>query len=898
MTSFEAKQKSRLAVLLTTTGLEGISSEKKAQIEFVFCASEFVTKVFEQWPILLQECCSLPVKAWLKQRNDSWFAQQFLATEQLPAFAKSLRHFRQQQAAVIAFLALSNELTYEEVTRCLTQLAEGIIQLSLKYFSEHVDSRFKQLLVLMLGKLGAEELNFSSDIDLIFISPDSLSREIPELTRSIQKLVQCWHQVTCDGFVYRVDLRLRPFGQSGDLVVTLGAMRKYYLSQGRDWERYALMRGRVLGGSPVDRQAFYALRNNFVYRPYFDYAVYEVIRSLHRQITEESQKRYTANHLKLGPGGIREIEFIVQSALLTHGHRPNMRLHAMMPAFDCLLQQGLMPKATVLPLKEAYIFLRTTENFLQMVRDLQTHQLPTNEVEQYYLARSMGFASYKDFLIQLTQIQKTVIRVFKEDVLPEATAKLEPVVALADTESPALDEQTQSALISLQRKLQSKTQSKEGQKLAKRLLDWVQNHYMTSSKKMAAGVQLLSAIIGRRSYLQLLHDRRSTFEECLELMAKSAWISKMLVRYPLLLSHLFDEQHIRPPIEGVALRNELDAYLQAVDPTDHEQTMELLRHFKWAMTLRIAVADIEGRLPLMRVSDHLTALAETLIAKIMQIAWTWAINKFGLLPGCSNANTGMVVIAYGKLGGIEFSYSSDVDLVFLYQEVEGYSQGGRAVTAPQFYTAVVQKIMHFLKTKTYSGCLYEVDIRLRPSGQAGLLVSAISAFEQYQTSHAWTWEHQALLRARAICGDSTLMHAFGVVRESVLRQPRVSVEQLRQDVAQMRERLRSFHGEKGLKFCRGGLVDIEFIAQYLALSYARQDARAVKWTDTIRMLEMAMQLQVINADDAKLLMETYCFLRDILHRRTLKVEGKEDIQKRDYLLKRAAEIWRHYLHEL
>ncbi|WKE64749.1 bifunctional [glutamate--ammonia ligase]-adenylyl-L-tyrosine phosphorylase/[glutamate--ammonia-ligase] adenylyltransferase [Gallaecimonas kandeliae] len=886
--------------------LDGLDEKAQARLRRGLACSDFLLAQLlrhPQWlaPLLADSAETLMAGPWQPELGELRSEAEAMA---------ALRQWRNRKLAALALLGALGEIAEEARLRCLSALAEGLIvaardwlyiqQCALRGTPCDEDGNAVPLLVLGMGKLGGGELNFSSDIDLIFVYPRSGEtrggrREMDNhefFVRLGQKLIALLDAVTEDGFVYRVDMRLRPFGDSGPLVLSFSALEDYYQSQGREWERYAMVKGRLMGGGAGYGEELEQLLRPFVYRRYLDYSAINSLRDMKRLIEAEVRRRGLKDNIKLGPGGIREVEFLVQVFQLIRGGRePALRTPSLLAVLALLPKLGVMTEEETVQLRDSYLFLRSAENNLQAIADEQTQTLPESPLDRARLAAMQGFPGYSDFLAALAGHQAFVHRLFREliseeeneDELPQALRSL----ALADWSeeelagllaevglAPALA----PGLFALRQQLGRKPMGERGRKQLDKLLPQLLLALQDEpepQRTLARLGRLLEQVASRTVYLELLLENPGARRQLVRLMGASAFIAERLTQMPILLDELIDPRHLYSPPPLDAYEGELRRFLLRIEPDDVEGQMEALRQFKAAQTLRIAAADVTGVLPLMKVSDHLTCLAETLLATCLPLAWQDVARRHGQPPGLDPYHTGLLVVAYGKLGGLELGYSSDLDLVFLTdldeEQANALTDGQRAITVREFYLKLVQRLTHWLATRTLGGVLYEIDMRLRPSGASGLLVTTLASFEQYQQQEAWLWEHQALVRARAVLGDEALRQRFASIRLGALCQAREG-QQLKEEVRAMRDKMRlhldkSGNGRFDLKQGRGGITDIEFLVQYWLL--ASHQPGLLTFSDNIRQLDALAEAEVITPDQAETLKQAYIGLRQQLHRQSL-----------------------------
>ncbi len=826
-----------------------------------------------------------------------------------------LRRFRRREMVRIAWRELGGAVPEEVVLAELSALAEACIDLGLARLTGwqagqwgqplDAEGRPLSLVVLGMGKLGGGELNFSSDVDLIFayreegeVSGPAGARSHGEFfIRLAQRLVNLLHQTTAEGFVFRVDTRLRPFGDAGRLVLSFDAMEDYYQTHGREWERYALIKARAVGGDRGEGAELLRRLRPFVYRRYLDYGAIAALREMKALIEREARRRGREGDVKLGPGGIREIEFITQVFQLIRGGRdPELQGASLLPVLERLGAKGLLPPEQVAELKRHYLFLRRVENRIQAQDDRQTHRLPEDSLAQTRLALAFG----KEWAALEAQIREVMSRVRGqfEQVFraPQTESRDSRGEALRALWSGGLDPEEGrrllmdlgfarpvdliEALEALREGPRVRTLSNRGRERLDALMPLLLAAVGGQEEPDAVWPRLLrlvEAILGRTPYLDLLVENPLALSQLVRLCAASPWVAEELAAHPLLLDELVDPRTLREPLEAPALRAELERVLAPV-ADDLEQAMERLRQFKRAQVLRVAAADLLGHAPLPRVSDYLTAIAETVLQAALDLAWRHLGARHGE-PRCRVdgqwCRPGFAVIGYGKLGGIELGYGSDLDLVFLHDS-RGEAQqttGPRSIDNAVFFARLAQRLMHILTAFTPAGRLYEVDTRLRPSGSAGVLVSSLEAFGRYQRESAWTWEHQALVRARAVAGDEGVGAAFRRLRAEVLgrqRDPRALAREIIEMRARMRENLSHDDAEHfDIKQGRGGLVDIEFLVQYAVLRWSHDHPALLEWTDNLRLLETLAAEGLWPEAVSRELAEIYQRYRSRLHRLTL-----------------------------
>jgi [glutamine synthetase] adenylyltransferase / [glutamine synthetase]-adenylyl-L-tyrosine phosphorylase len=824
-----------------------------------------------------------------------------------------LRRLRRREMVRIAWRDLAQWSDLKETMEDLSSLAEACLKgaVSLLHTWQCQELGFPadkkgdpQLLVILgMGKLGARELNFSSDIDLIFTYPESgHTKDSPKsvtneefFTRLCRKLISVIGKTTAEGIVFRVDTRLRPYGENGPLALSFDAMEEYYQSQGREWERYAMVKARPVAGG-ADGETLLETLRPFVYRRYLDYGAFDSLREMKQLIEQETHKKGLKDDIKLGAGGIREIEFIGQTfQLIRGGKMPELRERSILRVLELLAYHNLLPQDACRKLKDAYIFLRNTEHRLQEDADQQTHKLPLEPLSQTRLALSMGFQTWKEYMNALHKHMDTVHYYFKglfsrEKARNKDSSKqllsgiwfgtVDKNLAVQTLQSMGFHK-TNEVLNFLQGLKNSRTSlslSSSGRDRLDRLIPLVLKEAAGASQPDLAlkrTLDLIETIERRTCYLSLLLENPDALSHLIRLCSKGAWIATLLSKQPVLLDELLAPLTLYSPPDRRSLEKDIKKMLYGASSGDLEQQMDELRRFRHANMLRIAAADISGALSVQDVSHHLTDTAEVVVDRVLDLARDHLIDRHGM-PPCifgqdEKENCGFAVVAYGKLGGMEMGYSSDLDLVFLHTGKVGQMTSGRKpLDSTMFYNRMGQRMIHILTVHTQAGILYEVDMRLRPSGASGVLVSSLETFFHYQMDQAWTWEHQALVRARAIAGDIGICKKFDELRKKVISQPR-DTDILKSSVISMRDRLISQFGKKhtnkfDLKHDPGGLTDIEFLIQYMVLANAFRHPDLAEWNNNIRLLEVFEKKDLVRRRYADTLLEAYLIYRKTINR--------------------------------
>jgi len=855
----------------------------------------------------------------------------------------TLRRFRTREMVRIAWRDLAGLADLSETMSDLSYFADACIDQALSILYDLQCAKYdipsgtgglqQQLAVIGLGKLGGQELNFSSDVDLIFAYPEAGetkgSKPISNdefFLRLCRWLIKIIGKTTSDGFVFRVDTRLRPFGENGPLCMSFDAMERYYQREGREWERYAWIKARVVAGDKEAGGHLLERLNPFIYRRYLDFGAFESLRDMKEKISLEVKRKGMKENIKLGPGGIREIEFFGQIfQLIRGGVVPALRERRIEKVLIILAREKYFPQKVCDELLEAYEFLRKTENRLQESHDQQTHQIPSDPLDKDRLAASMGFDSYKSFKKHLDRHRENVHTHFAalletkdfEEQNEKTVREFSSIWHnLAETEhgNKILTDagyDKPDDVIHLLNHLRNNTETRalsiEGRnrldKLIPRALKeiGVTEHPDITLNRI---IDLIKAIERRTCYLALLLENPSALTHLIKLSSASPLITSLLARHPVLLDELLDPRTLYVPPEKDELDTELRKKLGQINSDELEYQIEQLCIFKQVNTLRVASADVTGSLPLMRVSDHLSYIAETVLNEVVNLAWNHLVEKHGtpvcLLDG-KKCDRGFAVVAYGKLGGIELGYASDLDLVFLHAGADGHTRGNlKPIDNSQFFARLGQRVVHILTAHTRVGILYEADMRLRPSGSSGLLVSQVEAFKEYQLKEAWTWEHQALIRARAVCGDDHLIERFEKTRKEVLARTRNKAK-LQKQVLEMRERMRRelSRPEPGifnLKQGRGGIVDIEFLVQYLVLLNSHKYPELLTWTDNVRLIQTLAETKVIDEYTAYLLRHAYLIFRAAAHKLSLQEKpARVPEDKFQKLQEKTGKIWKAFM---
>jgi len=899
---------------------ESLSEAVARSLPMVWAGSDFVMKTCLRQPHWLTDGLVE------KQEVDHQPLFTLLATAADEAeLQRQLRDYRNQQMLRIVWRDLAGWAELSETLHDLSALAEACIGAALarlydwqcRELGTPRDAQAEPvgLVVLGMGKLGAKELNLSSDIDLVFAYREEGMLEMAGKSLSHaqffirlgQRLIGALDAVTAEGFVFRVDMRLRPFGESGALAASFVAMENYYLIHGREWERYAMIKARVVAGEERDGAQLMAMLKPFVYRRYLDFGAYESLREMKALVMREVQRRDMAQNIKLGAGGIREIEFIAQVFQLIRGGQDRaLQTPSLFAVFAHLREQNYLPAATVTELLQAYTFLRLSEHRLQAWADQQTHNLPSEPQAQLRLAFSMGYADWETYCAALDQQRQHVQTHFAQVFdAPQAEEQSDSLQARLDElwRAGFEDERAARAVLAevgfddIEEVLRQLRLLRSGRRYAslparsRRRFDRLMPLLLGASGQTAAAdvtlkrlLDLLEQIARRSVYMALLVEYPLALSQLVKLCSASPWIARYLAQQPLLLDELLDPRSLYAPPDRAALQAELQQRMATCESGDLEQAMDTLRHFRHSNVLRVAAADQAGALPLMKVSDHLSWIAEVVLEEALKLAWQDLVARHGL-PDCTPnadeaAGRDFAIIAYGKLGGLELGYGSDLDLVFLHvgENASLMTRGDQPLSVPVFFARLGQRLIHILTAHTPAGVLYEIDMRLRPNGASGMLVSSLDAYASYQRDKAWTWEHQALVRARFVAGDARIAGQFAEIRRQILCQPREQ-KRLRKEILSMRRRMREellkkIAGRFDLKQGSGGIVDIEFMVQFAVLAWAQAYPKLTDFTDTIRLLECMTQSGLMNAGDVATLNDAYRQYRGRLHRLALQEQGQ------------------------
>ncbi len=874
--------------------LENLLSETHAQssaeayVSHAVACSPFVARIFTKDNGLMHDLLENMHQAYQLEDMQHFLAQQKIVDE--ISLKRALRWLRSHVMARIIVRDLNGLADLQEVMRTTTQLAECVLNSAIDYLNTWLVDVYGQpmdaqgypqsLIVIGMGKLGGRELNVSSDIDLIFAyeSEGETESEKPIsnqdfFTRLAKKLIAAIDEITEDGFVFRVDMRLRPFGGEGALVSNLDALEEYYQNNGREWERYAWIKGHeVTGGSQVSK-----LLKPFVFRKYLDFGAFASMRDLKIQIQRDVNSKGMQDNIKLGRGGIREIEFIAQVfQLIRGGQDASLQIKPTLKVLALLKTKGLLPEKTVNELTETYVFLRNLEHRLMYVDDAQTQELPKSDEAKVRIAKAMNCKDWAAFLTQLNAYRSQVQYHFDE-TFSDANAGADQLETEKSIWNGALAEQ-ESALALQQlgftdahetlRRINTLHQSSrylQLPELSRQRFDALMPHVLSLAATapnpeatLMRMMDLLESVCRRASYLALLAEHPQAMHLLVKLCSSSPWLTSYLTQHPILLDELLDTRTLYAAPDFAAMRAELLERLTESEG-DIERQMDVMRHFKHAYVFRFAAQDINGELALETLSDYLSALAELILNVSLEIIWPNVKGKHLTKPK-------FAVIGYGKLGGKELGYASDLDVIFLYDD--------NAEVASEVYARFAQRINNWFNSLTSAGLLYETDLQLRPDGNSGLLVSSVAAFREYQLNKAWMWEHQAITRARFVAGDASIGEAFEKIRIEVMAQVR-DLDKLKLDVQTMREKMRAtLHIAVDIfdiKHSVGGIIDVEFLVQYLVLAHAKQYPQLTGNIGNIGLLKLLASLNIIDHDLAENVIQAYRDYRHTQH--MLKLQG-------------------------
>ncbi len=856
-----------------------------AKVREAQACSRFLTHMLASRPWLAEKLAA-HLDAPLDTESMTAFVQPL--TLDRDSMREALRKLRTWVLCHLAVRDLAGDADLAEVTETMSAFADLAVGVAhdveraalVKKYGKPLGpgSWVQELLIIGMGKLGGRELNVSSDIDLIFVYPEDgdtggakVISNFEFFERLGKRIIQALAEITEHGQVFRVDMRLRPHGDSGPLACSFDMLENYFITQGREWERYAWIKARVMRGKRFDELE--KIARPFIFRKYLDFGAINAMRDLHSQIRREVTRKDRAHNIKLGPGGIREIEFIAQAFQLIRGGRDrDLQIKPTLKVLDALALHGTLASTIVDKLKAAYVFLRRLEHRLQYLDDAQTHDLPESADDRAMIARAAGFEDYAALLVELDMHRAAVSAHFdavfgdpaKEghalDSIWQDADDIERIVPTLEELGYADPERAARHLVTLKRgaryqQLPTNIRTRFDA-LIPRVVDVAANH-LSPNETLSRCLDFIDVIGGRGAYLAMLQQYPEALKKVGDLVSASRWATQYLSRHPILLDELLDPRILSTAPDWSTFRDDLERRLAEVDP-DTERQMDIMREQHHTQVFRLLAQDLAGVVSVEQLADHLSALADLLLDLTIPLCWRKLRKRH------RDDAPAFAVISYGKLGGKELGYASDLDIVFLFDDPDP--------DAAEHYGRLAQRINSWLSSRTAAGTLFETDLRLRPNGDAGLLVSTIDAFRKYQLESAWTWEHQALTRARFSAGDSRVGDAFEAIRVEVLRQPR-EIATLRDEVIAMRKKMMAAHGSKDeffdLKHDPGGLVDAEFIVQFLVLAHAPRHAALAGNLGNIALLRIAGELGLIPAELGVRAGDAYRELRRLQHRQRL-----------------------------
>lgn len=918
-----------------------ITADLSSSLERALVFSEFIFKSIMLKPALLCDLIESGdlLRSYVAKMYESGVEAVLENITAVSEMGLALRWYRVREMVRIAWRDINGLAPLDETLADLSDFAEACVDLTFKKLyvwqclklgtpvSE--DNTPQEIVVLGMGKLGARELNFSSDIDLIFAFPEAgYTKDGPKsvsneefFIRLCRAFLKVMNEKGPEGILFRVDMRLRPFGDSGPLTMSFSALEDYYQGQGREWERYAMIKAKTIAG---DKKAGKELLNTlrpFIYRRYLDYGAYDALREMKSKIATELERKGLKDNIKIGAGGIREIEFFGQIFQLVRGGVESyLQERSILKVLSALARENYITPVVCTELTEAYRFLRLAENRLQQYSDQQVHELPKDETGRLRLAASLGYEDWNSFYRQLTNHTQKVHFHFHDLLSQEENSGSD----LTETDlkevwlGQAESEETEKILATagyarvddVVNCLKWLREDSATLRLSPKGRDWLDKLIPIILQKVGKSEQpetalkrileLIQSIEQRTSYISMLLENPDALTHLVRLSNASPWIISFLARHPLLLDELLDLNTLYKPPVKEELEKLLRRRLNQISEDDLEKQLEELIIYKNVNVFQVAAADIAGAFQLMKVSDYLSDTAEAVLSQTFGLSWDFLVSKYGEpvaeLDGMP-CELGFLIVAYGKLGGLELSYGSDLDLVFLNAAAEGETTGReRTIGNSEFYIRLGQRIVHLLTANTRAGRLYEIDMRLRPNGSSGILVSNLESFREYQKEKAWTWEHQALIRSRPICGDGRMFTRFLKIKKEIITQPR-DPDTLKKDIHSMRIKMRSELEKKetgyfDIKQGRGGIIDIEFIVQYLSLLYAHEFEELARWPDNVRLIGTLNKDRILKNEVANTLRGAYLSYRSEVHRLNLQEKAafvpEDTFDGMQYLI---AEIW-------
>ncbi|MEX0943027.1 MAG: bifunctional [glutamate--ammonia ligase]-adenylyl-L-tyrosine phosphorylase/[glutamate--ammonia-ligase] adenylyltransferase [Pseudomonadales bacterium] len=919
--------KSRLETLAgeirddVTRLVPSLSAERQVDVVYVASISDYFYKNLKRDA---SEIVGLFESGDMEREYGASVYERQLGSPDVSDLDRVLRTVRRREMCRIIYRDLMRLADLTQTTRDLSNLADAAIETALSVHYQYNCERFgapldasgdpRQMSVLALGKLGAQELNLSSDIDLVFfydeqgtVSGERALTHQEFFMRTARSLIASLDKIDEIGFVFRVDMRLRPYGESGLLILHRAAMEKYFIEQGRDWERYAFIKARACAGDVALGEDFLEWLVPFVYRKHLDYGAIDSLREMKRLINYEVDVKGLADDLKLGHGGIREVEFIVQACqIIWGGNEPQLRERKLLKVLDYLKDLGLLPEADVNGLRAAYCFLRDSEHVVQAEADRQTQKLPKEALSRQRLAVAMGYTDFESYALALNKHRETVRASFstfmssnraERETLVEGNLYWVSIwrdpdssnsIELLSSSGYEDAEGTAARLKAFESRLDDSDVQELGASRIDRLMPvllMLTAKEQSPDKTLERLLAIIDSISRRTTYVSYLLENLDALKRMIYLCGMSPWVAERLQKFPILLYELSDRVTHEAVFERDKLYEEMRQLMQNIESGDLEAQMDSLRQFKNSSVLKVAVFELLDLLSLMKASDALTDIAEIVLDKAFRLAWTYLVDRHGepLDQSGSPVGQSFAIVAYGKLGGVELGYGSDLDVLFLHDaDIRGNTDGNKSIENSVFFSRLGQRIVHILTSFTRFGVLYEVDLRLRPDGNKGPLVSTFSAYERYLREEAWTWEHQALVRARFVAGNPGLRDRFEEIRRTRLAQPRDKAA-LMQDVVAMRQKMRQ-HLEKGtttrsaevpsdeillsgfdFKHGAGAIIDIEFMVQYSVLAYSCEYPELTRWTDKMRILDELGSLGIYSRQEVEILQEAYLAYRAAVH---------------------------------
>jgi len=921
--------------------IASLSKEVMIKLSTFWASSEFIFNASLQDPTLINIYTKQNPKLGLKQLILE-LENNLLDVTSLEQINQQICRFKLEKSAIIAWQQIINKKDLKIILAWTSQLADAIlkvaldkcyIQLSQRYGYPVLEHQVKMpLYVVALGKLGGNELNFSSDLDIIFVYVKNgiIKNNKKELTHQefftklVQLILQMLHPNNPHNRVYRIDLRLRPYGKSGPLVSSYSALEKYYQEQGRDWERYALVKARIIN-QDKNAKEIAALLNAFVYRKYLDYSAFNALRDMKSMIKEQSKESSLHADIKRGEGGIREIEFIAQAFQIIKGGRlPALKTSSLLMALKACQQENILSKASIAKLKSAYLFLRELENCLQILNDKQIHHLPDDNLEQKRVTVSMSVKNWQLICSQLKSHQKDVAQIFKETITP--TSKKETTIDLlvADLTEKQIKDYFNSLglnevneLYETLMSLKSYIYTREATPIARKRMALLLPNILTRLAKEKSPnrifkklLPLLTAISLRSAYLVLLLENPNTLVWLIQLAKRGGWFIERIAQFPILLDELLDLQIANEQLTETALQKQLRQRAASIATDDIEQQMLVLREFKLKTELLIAIQQINQMLSAEAISQLLTILAEAIIQQVFSWTWQQVTQKYGKIVDANcEEQSHCIIVSYGNLGAYSMNYQSDLDLILVFDvPQEKMTDGHKSISAMEFYAKLFQRMLTMLGTQTTSGVLYETDTRLRPSGNQGLVVVTLAGFKTYQLEKAWTYEHQALIRARPVAGDYKIYSKFQSLRSNVLSID-LDSNKIKHDILNMAQRLRADARQlsheskfkintKSFKNCAGSITDIDFMVQYTVLIYAKKYPLLLKSTKTTDIVRTLGEYQLWSVTMAEQVVDIYEFYQECLQQVALIGILSEAISKKIAVCQRQIiEYWQQLFEE-